>query len=133
MSKIINFKKINSGGFDPLPEDRYTVECVEAKIDTSSTGNKLLATQFKVVGGEFANRRLWSNFSLKDSALFMLKTYLDVSGLDPDVEISEEELPDYIKGSKATVFVSQEMYKNKPQNKLKNWASIPQKEKSLFN
>ena len=133
MSEKINFKKITSGGFEPLPEDRYTVECVEAKIDTSSTGNKLLAAQFKVVDGEFANRRLWNNFSLKGNALFMLKNYLEVSGLDPEIEISEEELPDYIKGSKATVFVTQEVYKNKAQNKLKNWAIIPQKEKSLFN
>lgn len=126
MSEKLNFGDIpdNSGEFSALPEDRYTVECVEAKLAKSKAGNKKITAQFKVVDGEYKNRRLWNDFSLVPNALFNLKKYFDAAGLPTDEEMDFDDVPAVMTGSTSSVYVTQEEYNGKPQNRLGEWAAV---------
>jgi hypothetical protein len=131
MSETIRFDEIpSSGDFPALPEDRYTVECVEARLETSKAGNKKITTQFKVTEGEFENRRLWHDFSLVQSALFNLKNYFEAAGLSTEGEIEYDDLPKLMEGTKVTAFVTQQEFNNKLQNRMKNWAPIAENDSS---
>ena len=122
MSKI-NFGDVSDNEFEALPEDRYTVECVDAKMGESKTGNKKISAQFKVVDGNYKNRRLFNDFSLVQKAWFNLKNYFVAAGIDISGEIEFDDLPDMMKGTTTTVWVTQEEYNGKPQNRLSQWVS----------
>lgn len=128
----INFGEVTDNDFEALPEDRYTVECVEAKMGESKAGNPKISAQFKVVGESYGNRRLFNDFSLVPKAWFNLKNYFNAAGVDIAGDIEFEDLPEMMKETTASVYVSQEDWQGKPQNRLSEWAAIESGSGSMF-
>ncbi|MBC8550149.1 MAG: DUF669 domain-containing protein [Candidatus Brocadiales bacterium] len=131
MTKI-NFGDVADNEFDALPEDRYTVEVVEAKMGESKAGNQKITCQFKVTEGDYENRRLFNDFSLVQKAWFNLKNYFTAAGVDISGEIDFDDLPGLLKGTKTSVWVTQEEYNGKPQNRLNQWTSLDAGAGSMF-
>lgn len=56
----------SSGSFDPLPANDYNLEVVESDYTANAKGNgMLLKTTMQVIGGEYADRKIFHNFNLE--------------------------------------------------------------------
>lgn len=56
----------SSGSFDPLPAGDYDLEIVESDYTANSSGTgMILKTTMQVVGGEYADRKVFHNFNLE--------------------------------------------------------------------
>lgn len=124
----INFDDIPTTEFEILPEDRYILEVVEATLTDSKAGNKKIATQFAIVQNEnesFNNRRVWTDFSLVQKAWFNIKNYFDAAGVSIDgEEVKFEDLPEMLKGSQVSAFISIDTYNGKQSNKVAEWKPV---------
>lgn len=50
--------------FEPLPAGEYTVEVVDSDVRSTKAGTgELIALTFRVVDGEYENRRIWVNIN----------------------------------------------------------------------
>lgn len=132
MSNTVNFGDVPDNEFEALPEDRYSVECVDAKLAESKAGKPKITAQFKVLEGDYENRRLFNDFSLVPKALFNLKNYFVAAGLDMEGEIDFDDIPEMMKDTQLTVYVTQEEYNGKAQNRLGNFAAIGADGESMF-
>jgi hypothetical protein len=117
----------SSGDFQALPAGRYTLQVEDADVQSSSTGKPMIAVTFTVVSGEFANRKLWHNFTITEKALPFLTRFLKACGSNI---IEEEDVEAYA--------IAQDMLKKvvtaytepgktingNPKNDLKNWKSV---------
>jgi len=119
---MLDFGNLPSNDFEAMPDDRYNVELIEAKMGLSKANNKKIICQFAVTDGEFAKRRLWNDFSLVPSAQFMLKIYFEAAGLETDKKLELDDIPELIQGSKCSVFLKNGNYNGKPSTNLENWA-----------
>ena len=71
----LNFDATNvapdTGFGDPIPAGWYNMRVVESDLkptkDNASTGNAYLAVQLEVIDGEYAKRRVFTNFNLKNT------------------------------------------------------------------
>ena len=72
----------SAGTFEALPEGNYDLELAEAEIKDASTGTKMLACQFKVLEGEYVNRRVFRNFPLTEKAIGFVKALYDACGIE---------------------------------------------------
>ena len=90
--------KSNTGNV--LPSGKYETYLVEASLKDTKTGGKMIAAQFKIPSGEFANRVIFHNFNVENAnqkateiGLGQLKSLLECSGYaTPDNLISVEDL-----------------------------------------
>ena len=72
---LLNFDATNvapdTGFGDPIPAGWYNMRVVESELkptkDSASTGNAYLAVQLEVIDGEYAKRRVFTNFNLKNT------------------------------------------------------------------
>ena len=127
----VNFADVES--FEPLPEGEYGVEIDSVEVRENKNGDALyLNWTLVVVDGDFENRRLWMITSLKDTALFRLKSVfenLDVLDdeemeieYDDDIDPSTKEGPRLlypeVEGIEATAVVKNEMYDGREQNRV---------------
>lgn len=134
-NNIIDFGQVDSG-FNPIPEDRYIVKCVEAKLGESQTGNPKIEAQFEVVSNSegdetYAGRRLWDNFSLLQKALFSLKDFLDAGGIDvAEAQMTPDEIPNAMEGLETSVYVK--INKQYNSNNLENWKSVSDGEEAAI-
>ena len=53
--------------FQPVPPAKYHLEVVDAQLKTSKAGNAMLSMQYAVVGGQYANRRIFDIMMLAGS------------------------------------------------------------------
>jgi hypothetical protein len=129
----INFSDVDS--FEPLPGGEwYGVEVDKVEVRENKNGDALyLNWELVVVDGDYENRRLWMMTSLKDTALFRLKQVfeaLDVLEDEYEIEIEYDDdidptskagprllYPD-VEGLEASVFVKNEMYDGREQNRV---------------
>ncbi len=134
MENTINFGEVSdSPTFDAIPDDRYTLECVEAALADSKAGNKKIAAQFKITDGELTNRRVWNDFSLLPNSWYHLKNYFDAAGVDVEgKEVTFDDLLDMIKDTKVSAFISTRKYKGKTQNDVGDWAPVGAGEGSVL-
>lgn len=130
----INFDEISSQNFDALPEDRYPLECIEAELAESKAKNQKITAAFKIIDGDFKNRRIWHDFSLVPAALFNLKNYFEAAGIDvAGKEIEPEDIPALILETQTSAFLEKTMYNKKAGNKAINWGPVnADKESTLF-
>jgi hypothetical protein len=56
--------------FEPLPDGVYHVRLRDLTVKESKNGNTMWALEFEVVDEEYANRRLWTNLTQVEAALF---------------------------------------------------------------
>jgi hypothetical protein len=69
---VINFADVDEN--NNLPEGVYLAKCVKATYATSkSSGQPKIETQYEIVEGPYAKRRLYDNISLSTAALWRSK------------------------------------------------------------
>lgn len=141
----INFSDVDS--FEPLPGGEwYGVEIDKVEVRENKDGDALyLNWELVVIDGDYENRRLWMITSLKDTALFRLKQVfdqLDVMDDDNEIEIEYDDdidpstksgprlLYPEVEGLEASVFVKNEMYDGREQNRVTEMrGEAPKKQK----
>jgi hypothetical protein len=134
MENTVKFGDIGDGpSFDAVPADRYTLECVDAKLATSKKGNQKVSAQFKIVGGDLENRRVWNDFSLLPNSWFHLKNYFEAAGVDvEDQEITFDDILSMLGGTQVSAYVSTRDYKGKTQNDVSDWKPVGAGEDSVL-
>lgn len=67
---ILNFNARTvepSAGFDPLPEGWYNARMIESEIKPTKAGDgSMLAVQFEIIDGQYANRRIFNNYNIEN-------------------------------------------------------------------
>lgn len=141
----INFSDVDS--FEPLPGGEwYGVEIDKVEVRENKDGDALyLNWELVVIDGDYENRRLWMITSLKDTALFRLKSVLDSldvmddeyeieieydDDIDPSTKSGPRLLYPEVEGLEASVFVKNEMYDGREQNRVTEMrGEAPKKQK----
>ncbi len=119
--------------FDVLPEDRYELRCLEAKLGTSKSGNPKISATFEITSGDAKGRKLWNEFSLVQAASFNLLDYFDAADIkvDENTEYDGAGLVSMMVDSAVTGFVSIKSWQGKPKNELGKWGKL-EDSKGLF-
>ncbi|MCM3763471.1 DUF669 domain-containing protein [Neobacillus niacini] len=60
-SDVEEVEKNGGGNFEELPDGSYEVEVEKMELGTSKKGDPMLKIQFKVVAGEYENKRIFYN------------------------------------------------------------------------
>lgn len=100
----INFAEIH--GNEPIPAGTYLATVVEAKAGKSTTDNPKIDVQWKIEGGEFANRRVFDTISFHEKSLARTKTVLMAMGLPKTFNGEVTEIAEQITGVTANITVS---------------------------
>ena len=115
------------GDFQALPADRYALKAEEAEVKSSAKGNSMVAITFKVVGGEFNNRKLWHNFTLTEKALPFLVRFLTAVGSDiaNEEDVSGEAIAQDIVGRTVSAYTTPgKTINGNPKNDLTLWKPV---------
>jgi len=111
-----------SSGFEVIPEDTYQVEILEnSKLKTSSGGNPQIGWLAKILDGEFEGKRIYWETSLLDQSLWVLKSMLEVIGLE--WEEDGFELEDTF-GCVLFVDVTVEQWEGEDRNKVQGYHAV---------
>jgi hypothetical protein len=117
----INFNDMPAKqGAAPLPENWYTVKCVKTDITISSSGNRMIKAEFNVIDPpKYGKRKLWNHFVLNPSSLWVLKNYLEYTGLDNlgNGSQDEEEIAQAMVGTVAKAYA----VPNGKNNNIEGW------------
>jgi hypothetical protein len=90
----INFtdKEATSAALDPVPAGKYHVAVTDISLKESQSeknkGKPFWAMEYTVQGGQYENRKIWSNVMLFSPALFSLSQMMKAVGL----EVSEGQM-----------------------------------------
>jgi hypothetical protein len=130
----VNFGDVES--FEPVPAGEYGVEIEKVEVRENKAGDSLyLNWEMTIIDGDFENRKLWLITSLKDTALFRLKSIFEglqiIDGeedleleYDDDIDPSTKEGPLLIdpnlEGMECVAVVQNEMYEGKEQNRVRD-------------
>ena len=120
----INFKKVGEEAqntdFAPLPEDRYNTKISAAEVGQTKHGNTMITVTFDVIGSKYANRKLWSNFTLTETAQVYIYALLKAVGSDiiNEENVEPEDIARELIGKECSVYATIEN-SNKP-GKLRN-------------
>lgn len=81
----VNLKDIPS---NEVGEGVYLVrvEKMEVLPSKSTPGAEVINTEFNVMDGDHANRKVWDNFSLQPQALWRLRDFVQALGVFPGQE-----------------------------------------------
>lgn len=136
MGLALNLAGADKGGFDAIPSDTYdcaiqevTMTEVKGEDGNLPKGTPGLNIQFRVVGGEFDNRRLFNTYWIapkkyEKKAMMdgMLSRFFVALGYD-EAEVTggtfEPDTEDLV-GKELRVVVGQREYNNEMQNVVKN-------------
>jgi len=81
MSIRINLKGVNAGGLEAIPSGEYLATVFEMEQEVGEKSNQpYLAVTFKLQGGDYDKRQLWTNLSLQPQALWRMKQFLTCLG-----------------------------------------------------
>lgn len=117
--------------YKPFVEGKYTAELEEVKLDKTAAPAKLTFT-FKILEGEYKNRKLWKNITLNEKSFPWLKQDLHRLKIDATPE-SEEDICIILNekgvGATVSIFVKPRMFEGKQYenvyiNGLKNYADV---------
>ena len=107
-------------GFEPIPDGQYPARIVDCAIDKTKKGDDMLVFTFEVTEGDFAGRKLWDRAVLTENALWKVKQYAELIGLESGDEIDTQ---DFI-GIECLVEVATEEYNGEPRNQIKNVTAL---------
>lgn len=79
---VVNFDQVKE--FDLLPKGKYLCELETHDWRTAGSGNDQLRLQYRVVEGDFENRRLSAFCTFTAESAWFLKMNLVACGADPD-------------------------------------------------
>lgn len=136
MSEGYNLKKVQeeqSGGFDALPENRYTVEVENVEKGKTKDGTKdMISVTLNVLGPTHAGRKLWQNFTLDGKAIIFVVNFLKAIGKESVADsenVTIDDIANAMEGGKCTVYaVPGKTPKGSPKNDLKNFKPIDEDE-----
>jgi hypothetical protein len=117
----VNLTGVRTDGFEALPDGRYPCYLYELNEKTSQNDNQFFEFVFKVKEGvEGAGRQFWHNCTITPNSLWNLKRTLIALGipaeeLEKKISIDSDELV----GREVVVEVINEMYDNRPVNRVK--------------
>jgi len=121
MSKVkIDFSKLDDGSIYLIPEGIYKVEIVSVELN-GNTGNQYPLWKFRIIAGEYENRRLSLVTSLQQKNLWYLRRFLCVLGDDSKGEV-ELNLDSYT-GKTLHVVCENHFHKGKWYNKVSDFFS----------
>jgi hypothetical protein len=141
MGLALNLAGAEMGGFDAIPADTYdaaiqevTMTAIKGEDGTLPKGTAGLNVQFRVVGGDYDNRRVFNNYWIAPAKIDgkkyekkammdgMLSRFFIAIGYD-EAEVTsgtfEPDLDDLV-GRECRVVVGQREYLNEMQNTVKN-------------
>ena len=130
----IDLTNIKSG-FDPIPEGRYIVKCVDAKLGTSQAGNSKIDITLEIQDNEdFKNRKVWHTFTLTHNAKFALKAFLDAcdSNLANDKFDVETLLVELIESTCSAYITPGKTPTGKDRSTLSNFTKLTDDSESMF-
>ncbi len=110
----VNFSGLE--GFDPLPAGVYPVTVMDYEQNEGPAGTYFALT-LEVVGGQYANRKLWTNLSLSPKAAWKLREALIAFGhTAKELEGEFEFDPDAYLGVECNAVVGQDKYEGRIKN-----------------
>lgn len=111
---LFNFKEIEKEagtGYDPIPEDRYTLKVEEAKQVKTKDGTKdMLKVTFVVddAKSKFKNRKLWHQITMTPKSKIVLFSFLKALQsplIESEKDVSLEDIIADIQGRSLSAFV----------------------------
>ena len=123
----IDFKTIPSGGTKTaLPEGWYGVQVADAELRETKNGpNTMINAEFNIIEpSKYAKRKVWNNFNLGITSLWVLKSFLDASGstLSQQGDVKEENIVQAMPGLSCDVYLEPDVTtKGDPRNKITNY------------
>ncbi len=121
--------KATKRSFDPLPTDRYTMKVESTEVDPhtkdGTEGHKITVV-FRVVGGEFENRKLWDYIYLPWTA-WKARTILEAGGstLADAENITADGIAAALLGAEVSAWVeSSKSDEGKDRTNLKEYKSV---------
>jgi hypothetical protein len=106
----VNFEGVE-GKRSTLPDDDYLCEVESVEIKDGNGDYQYLAVTSTVQSGKFKGSKIWDNLSLSPNALWRLRAFLEVLGMEvPDEEMDVDT--DEMVGCTFVAVTSQEKYKN---------------------
>lgn len=108
----------STGGFELLPEGEYEAMIADSSVDLTSTPAKLSVT-YKIVEGEFKNRKVWGNYRLEGRGLGFLKKDMKILGIDYSKVKTEQDIAKLMfghVGQGVTIYVNQKEWNGKTYN-----------------
>lgn len=127
---MINFDKVETGNVKTaLPEDWYVVKVVKADLRDSKNGPKtMINTEFNILSpAKFNKRKVWNNFNLGSSSLWVLKTFLEKAKSDllEKGDVNEETIAAAMPGLVCQAYLEGDTDQNgDPRNKITNWKEV---------
>lgn len=111
--QIKKFNEVSSGG-EPLPAAVYAAKITNAELKQSkSSDSEMIAVEFTVQDGDFANRKLFRNYSLSEKALGFLKELCEKG----KIEFSDDGLDtEDMLGAEVSLQVGQREYEGRLTN-----------------
>ena len=64
--------------FDPIDAGYYLAKVTEAEWSKTKKGDAMLKVTLTIQGGDFDNRKLFENFTIKEECLWMLELLVTV-------------------------------------------------------
>lgn len=128
----INFQQLMqeaTTGFEPVPDDQYTVQVEKANADKpTSTGKPMIKVEYRILGGPHDGRKLFDQFVISPenpNALGFFFENLATFGLDanffsqnPPLELVAQTLV----GRQAVVTTGTREWKGRVQNDIQSYA-----------
>jgi hypothetical protein len=101
--------KATKKAFDPIADDRYTLKVESTDVEPHSKNNidgHKISITYRVVGGEFDNRKVWDNIYLP-AAAWKARTILEKGGSDlfSSEDISAQNIADALVGLEVSAYL----------------------------
>ena len=106
--------------FTLVPAGVYNAKIIKAELGDSQQGNKMIKMQLEITEGEFAGSKLFDNCPLVEKAMWKLKAYAELIGLESG---SSLDTRDFV-GVECVVTVEHRMYNDEPQASIKKIAKV---------
>jgi|AntRauTorcE11897_2_1112592.scaffolds.fasta_scaffold00273_10 hypothetical protein len=110
-----NIKSRESKEFKPITPGRYNME-VEAAELTTLNDKEAIEVTFRIVEGDFRNRKIWHRLFLTEDALTYVVLFLQATGneaLADSDDMAEDKICSAVIGSTVSAYVKNKNYKGK--------------------
>jgi len=107
--------------FEPIPDDQYEAQVLEVSEVKKGPKAMYVAVTFEITDGEYANRRLWRNYTIEGKGVsFFTELWRKATG--EELEIGEAGLSvdtDDLVGKRIVVITEQEEYEEQVRAQVK--------------
>lgn len=112
MSPMVDFANV-ADGFEPIPEGTYVARKTGHELkDSKSSQYQYYSVEYTIDEGEFADRKVWDNYSLNPKSLFAMKKALVALGAEFTGEDDTDDLWDEVDGAECRLVVKQRTYED---------------------